>query len=179
MTRKAIFFASLGIFGAFFCGCSPTVPNDATSALKMFNKDNFYDSALKYTKSAQIINSFETKAKISATYLSKIEQDKYGTGEQFLVGIYIVNDDEEPKKAGLNNKNFTLSMGANGSKFEPKSVKELKNEDELVRRIPHSDNWSRYYIVEFPAQKSQTLTLHYSHAQFGEATLNFAKFGLD
>jgi hypothetical protein len=179
MTRKAILFATLGLFGVVFCGCTSSVPNDATSALKMFNKDIFYDKALKYTKSAQIINSFETKAKISATYLSKLEPVNYGSGEQFLVGIYIVNDDDDAKKSGLNNKNFSLAMSAGDQKIEAKIVKELKNEDELVRRIPHSDNWSRYYIVSFPTEKAQTLTLQYSHAQFGEATLNFSKFGLD
>jgi hypothetical protein len=176
MTRKAILFATFGFFGAVFCGCTPSVPNDATSALKMFSKDK---QALKYTKSAQIINSFETKAKITATYLSKLDTAKYGSDERFVVGIYIVNDDDEAKKSGLNNKNFTLTMNVEGKKLEAKVIGELKNEDELVRRIPHSDNWSRYYIVSFPTQKAQTLTLQYSHAQFGEATLNFSKFGLD
>jgi CDP-glycerol glycerophosphotransferase (TagB/SpsB family) len=177
VSRKHSIFLALSLLA--ISGCSVNMKEEANSALKMFNKDVFYERAITQTKSSQIINSFETKAKLTATYLNKIDKN-YKDAEYFFVGIFIVNDDDDLKKAGLNNKNFRLFMNHINPKTktleqtEAVVVETLKNDDEIVKKMPHTESWSRYYIVKFPTQKSADLTLEYS-SEYGKATLNFSK----
>lgn len=173
----SIFFLTLSAF--VLGGCGSTMQEEANSAFKMFNKDQFYEKALIQTKSSQIINSLETKAKISATYLNKIDS-KYVDGEYFFVGVYIVNDDDDGKKSGLANKRFRLYINNTDKKAEKSAqieaevVELLRNDDDAVRKMPHTENWSRYYIVKFPTQKTPSLTMEYK-SEYGKAVLLFPK----
>lgn len=164
----------------FFSGCSVNMQEEANSALKMFNKDSAFEKALIYTKSSQIINSLETRAKITATYLNKIDS-KYSDGEYFFIGVFIVNDDDDTKKSGLDNKSYQLVLNSLDKKsganlqLTPEVVQILKNDDEFVRKMPHTESWSRYYIVKFPNQKSNSLSIEYK-SEYGKAVLNFPKY---
>ncbi len=172
-----VFFLTISAF--VLGGCGMNMQEEADSAFKMFNKDQFYESALIQTKSSQIINSLETKAKISATYMNKIDP-KYTDGEYFFVGVYIVNDDDDNKKSGLANKRFKLYINntdkkaEKGSQIEAEVVETLKNEDDAVKKMPHTENWSKYYIVKFPTQKAASITMEYK-SEYGKAVLLFPK----
>jgi len=177
VSSRFVIFAIL--FSSIFTGCSVNMKDEANSAFKMFNKDKFYEKALIQTKSSQIINSLETRAKITATYLNKM-YPKYSDAEYFLVGVYIVNDDDDPKKAGLNNKNFKLVIDTTDKKtkkieqIEATVVESLDSDSEIVKKMPLTDSWSRYYIVSFPMQKTEKIVLDYT-SEYGKATLRFPK----
>lgn len=144
------------------------------SAFEALKKDDYYEKALLQTKSAQIINSLETKAKITATRLNPLYPDKYKDGEYFYVGVYIPDDYDKNDSAGLFNKEYKLYLKGDGGYMEPLSVNETikKEQNELYKKAPIKDNWSRYYTVSFAKQKTDALTLKL-FSPYGEALLNF------
>lgn len=144
------------------------------NAFDMFKKDDSYEKALMETKNAQIINSLETKAKISATYLNPLYPAEYKDGEYFFVGVYIPNDYDSPKNAGLFNKEYRLATKGG---IEAKIVQEIlkKEQNELYRKMPHTDVWSRYYVVSFPKQSGDAALELTLKSPYGEASLAFPR----
>lgn len=186
MIKKIAFTA----FTAFmFIGCG------AYNALDMFQKDKSYEKALLHTKNAQITNSLETKAKITATYLNPLYPSEYKDAEYFFVGMYIPDDYDSPKESGLFNKDYNLLMidmrekvVALGDKevvqgyIKPLSVEPIikKEQNLLYKKMPHTDNWSRYYVVSFPKQQgTEPLNLKLKSNLYGEVLLNFPRVGLE
>lgn len=183
--KTTLIFATVFVFG----GCA------SYNAFDMFKRDAGYEKALLNTKNAQISNSFETKIKLTAAYLNPLFPQEYKDAEYFFVGVFIPQDYDEPKKAGLFNEDYNLTIKAeevknpslgqasgSASYLAPISIKEIvkKDESELYKKMPHTDNWSRYYVVSFPKQNnSEILTLRLQSVIFGEALLNFPKVGLD
>lgn len=180
---RAISIISASIF--LFGGCQ------TYNAFDMLKKDKLYEKALQETKNGQIITSLETKAKISATYLNGLYPSTYKDKEYFFVGVFIPDDFDKPELFGLNNKNFDFGMlkivkkeaklgeAATIQKVfvKPDSIEHIKKPDEnsLYKSIPHTDAWSRYYVVSFSKQEGvgdMTLVLK---SESGEATLNFSK----
>lgn len=173
-----------------FSGCASSY-----NAFDMFKKDTMHEKALLNTKNAQITNSLETKAKITATYLNPIYPSEYKNAEYFFVGVFIPDDYDNPKESGLFNKDFKLTMDdkvkkevALGSStlpkgyIEPLSVEYIVKKDEnlLYKNMPHTDNWSKYYIVSFPKQEGDTaLSLKLKSTLYGEVLLSFPRVGLE
>lgn len=138
------------------------------NALDMFKKDEHYENALKETRNAQIINSMETKAKITATYLNPLYPSRYSDAEYFFVGLYIPDDYDKKEESGLYNKDYSLfvRMPAKkenlklGEKSAQDTIVNAKivetivklDQNELYKKMPHTDAWSRYYVVSFPKQ---------------------------
>ncbi len=147
------------------------------NAFDMFKKDNLYEKALIETKNAQIINSLETKAKISATYLNPLYPSKYNDADYFFVGVYIPDDYDNPKEAGLFNKEYKLVMKNAKAIIEPKSVEQIlkKEQNELYKKMPHTDLWSKYYVVSFPKQSGEGGLELILKSSYGEASLSFPR----
>lgn len=168
MAFRAIAFAFLTfIFG----GCA------SYNAFDMFKKDEFYERALVVTKNAQIISSFETKAKISATHLNSLYPERYSDADYFFVGVYIPDDYDKSQSAGLFNKEYVLSVKRHDGFVAPLKIEEIvkKEESELYKKMPHVDSWSRYYVVSFPKdEKGSAVVLSFRGAG-GEALLSFSK----
>lgn len=160
-------------------------------AFDMFKKDEHYEKAIKETRSAQIVNSMETKAKITLTYLNPIYPSRYSDAEYFFVGLYIPDDYDKKEQAGLFNKDYLLSMrvtpkkddvklgekAAEASDVQAKVVETITKPDqhEIYKKMPHTDAWSRYYIVSFPKQdKDMQLNVKLKGLD-GVAVLNFPK----
>ena len=152
-----IAFFILGIF--LFVGCSLKEP--------FLKEDTVLQETLVYSKKGEIYNSLEIKASIFATYLNRLDS-KYKDGEYFVVSIFIDDDFEDPKKYGLNNKAFHLTL--NGKKYINK--KELDEDSELRKLVPFKNQWSHYYLVKFPKQ-SGVKELVLSNYAYGSTTLRF------
>ncbi len=149
----------------FLSGCSKM-------PLRVFEKDRFYEMSLLNTKKAQLINSFETKATIIATYLNPLD-DKIDDKEMetFLVGVYIDNDFSGEKK-GLNNPLYRLSLNGEQNLIRKKKLDE---NDIHLKLIPIVKKWFDYYLIEFPKTKSKELKITFENEQFGKVQLVFSK----
>ncbi|MGE4399728.1 MAG: hypothetical protein AB7D29_09435 [Campylobacterales bacterium] len=161
------------------------------NAFDMFKKDEHYEKALKETRNAQIINSMETKAKITATYLNPLYPSRYSDAEYFFVGVYIPDDYDKKEESGLYNKDYSLSMTVAAKKEELKlgeqaalpSTVQAKivetivklDQNELYKKMPHTDAWSRYYVVSFPKQEGNSALGLSFKGPDGAASLSFPK----
>jgi hypothetical protein len=136
-----------GIVAIFiFAGCG--------NNFAMLKKDNYYENALYNSNQAAIIESFEAKAYMSATYLNKIDSS-YNDGEYLFFGLFITDDFDDKNMTGLENKNYSLKL--NGKEFISKT--QISRDSNLSKNLPFVNNWSKYYILKFPKDDNKTLTL--------------------
>ncbi len=161
MLRKSL----IAVCVLFSVGCS------SKSGLGIFSSDSLYEKGLEYTHVGDIVNSFETKAILNATYLNSTDSDKYNDQFQnFLVGIYITEDNEEIENKFLNNKKYLLTL--NGSDFN--KSRDLNVSDDLWDHIPLKNPHAKYYVISFKKKENLTpLLLEYSHQSLGKVTLSF------
>jgi hypothetical protein len=131
--------------------------------------DPLYQKGLNYTKIGQIINNFETKAIINATYLNPINSKWDNQYNNFLIGIYIFNDSDDEKTNFINNPNYILSLN---NKISTK-IKLLQKTDELYEHIPLFNPHAKYYLVSYKKDGNINLNLVYTNKFFGATTLKF------
>jgi hypothetical protein len=152
------------ILSIFFSGCQ--------SAMSVFNRtDSSYEKGLQYTKVKSIVYKGETKAIINITYLNSINKRYDNQYQNFLVGIYIVEDNEEESTKFLNNYRYKLTL--NGNNFIKSNV--LNDEYELYENIPLKNPWARYYLISFDNDDKKELKLKYKNPIFGEVNITFDK----
>ncbi|WP_201334217.1 MULTISPECIES: hypothetical protein [unclassified Nitratiruptor] len=145
-----------------FVGCHNALPS-------IISKDTKYTEALRYTKKTTFDISLEEKALFIATYLNPLE--KKGDGEYFFIRTFIDNDFEDAAKAGLHHPGVQITLNGEA----PVQIRELKNEDILVKQMPFTQQWYRYYLVRFPKQKQSQLKLTIAFDGYGEKVLLFSK----
>ena len=159
---KIISIMIVGI-ALFLSACAPT---------GFLAEDAGYKSALSHTQKGEIYNSLEMKASIVATYLNNtVVHCQKKEFEVFLVAVYIDEDSSEKSRQGLYNTAYKVTLAGQ----KPLEIKKLEYDDDLIKIAPFRNRWSHYYVVTFPKQKSETLTLKYRHLSYGAATLNFQK----
>jgi hypothetical protein len=157
-----ILFGILLIFT--FTSCSK-------KTLNIISKDNLYERGLEYTQVSTINNKQETKAILNATYLNPSIPEVYDNEyNEFLVGIYIIND--EKVKQPLNNKNYKLTLNTKSILSQYK----LNDKDDLSKHIPFKNPYATYYIVRFKKDTTTTLKLRFSHKIFGEASSSYTQY---
>ncbi|MCI0500141.1 MAG: hypothetical protein L0Y61_00135 [Epsilonproteobacteria bacterium] len=161
MFKKSVLAVTL----LFMVGCS------SKSALTILDGDVLYERGLEYSRVGDVINSFETKAILNATYLNSTDSSKYDDKfHNFLVGIYITEDNENEENKFLNNKKYTLTL--NGQDIN--KSEELQTTHELWEHIPLKNPYAKYYIVSFNKQKNvNPILLEYSNPNQGKVTLSF------
>ncbi len=135
-----------------------------------FSPDVLEQQALSYTKKAQIYNSLEIKATIVATYLNPLlkEYDKKDDSI-FLISFFIDEDSSDPKKQGLYNQEYKLTLNGN----LPQKIEPLKQNDDLIKLLPIKNMWSHYYLVRFEKPASKELHMILESKRFGSATMDF------
>ena len=143
----------------FLVGCSKT-------AMDMFSEDKMYQKGLEHTQVGDIVQSLETKAIVNATYLNMVESKWQNEMDNFLVGLYIANSDNNKF---IENKNFILTL--NGKSFE--KIEELQISDAIYPHIPLKNPHAKYYMVSFKKDKSETLKLQYTNSSIGGVDLDF------
>ncbi|MDR0665461.1 MAG: hypothetical protein LBF86_08090 [Helicobacteraceae bacterium] len=165
--RSVLFVAAIA---ALLCGCG-------RSAFFDFTGSATYAEALPHTKRGEILDRFESKAQISASYLNAIYPDKkeYNSSETFLIGLYIANDFKSKSKEGLNNPNYALDL--NG--LNRLSAQTVDKNDNLLKLMPLVNRWNIYYIVRFPIADKTTLDLTLKEADTNQSTtISFQKSNL-
>jgi len=148
-----------------FSGCQ--------SAMSVFNKTGSeYERGLQHTKVKSIIYKSDTKAIVNITYLNSINPEKYNNQYQnFLVGIYIVEDNEEESTKFINNYRYKLTL--NGKEFV--TANQITKDYVLYDNIPLKNPWARYYLIKFDNDDEKLLSLNYKNPIFGKVNLTFVK----
>lgn len=140
------------------------------NAFSVFGGDSSYQKGIDYTQVGDIVHSFETKAIINATYLNPVEPKVYNNKYQnFLIGIYISDDNENREERYINNQAYSLTL--NDKAYE--SIEELDKKSELYNHLPLKNSYAKYYVVKFKKTEELKLILQYKHTSFGKVDLNF------
>ena len=150
------------LFLAFFFGSGCAGKNG------LFAPDALEQKALTYTRKAEIYNSLEIKASLVVTYLNPLlkEYDRKNNAS-FLVSVFIDNDSSNPKKQGLFNPDYTLTL----NDTRPVAIKPLKRDDDLLKIAPVQNAWSKYYLVTFKKPASEKITLVFKSQRYGSSFL--------
>jgi hypothetical protein len=136
------------------------------------SEDKLEQSAVIHTKKGQLYRSMEIKAAITATYLNPIKREYKNSGqEMFLISVFIDKDSEDPKRQGLFNKDYSLTL--NGVKA--KEIKVLDFKDDLIKLAPIRNQWSTYYLVVFDRQDNEKLKMIFKNDVYGKVVLEFLK----
>ena len=73
----------------FFVSCG-----EKNNAFRYFEKDDMEIKSVQYTKKADIVKDKEVDVIFVATYLNKVDKEKFGLNEDsFLVSLYFSNKD--------------------------------------------------------------------------------------
>ena len=151
------FLSILFIFSLFFTGCT------SYSITKYFDKDEFYNKAIQYTKKADVNNNGQVLAMMNATYLNSVSSDFNNDKQNFVIAIYHVNEETEQ---GLHHSEYILLLNDK----EPVKVEELAADDILNTNIPLKNHWAKYYFVSFEKvpvkffeEENHTLQLSYEN----------------
>ena len=132
-----------------------------------------YERGLQYTQVKPLVYENATKAIVNVSYLNSIYLSKWNDKYQnFLIGIYISQDNKDKTKQNLNNPQYVLTM--NGKKYL--TAMPLEKTNQLAKNIPLRNHWAKYYIVRFQNDKSaKNLKLSYTHSTFKSVNLTFEK----
>ena len=126
----------------FISGCT------SYSITKYFDKDEFYNKAIQYTKKSDIVKNNNIVAMLNVTYLNSVSKDFQNGDQNFIIGIYIVDDE---KKQGLRHPEYTLLLNDK----EPITIQELKDNDKIKNNVPLKNHWAKYYFVSFEKEKEE------------------------
>jgi hypothetical protein len=158
-TLKNIFIVILLIL--LLLACSEKTQN-------IINKNNLNKKGLEYTQIKNLVYLLETKAIINITYLNISYPKEYNNKFQnFLLGIYIVDDNENNNTLGLKNTDYQLSLNDNTKYIK----KQIDNNDTIYENIPVKNPYAIYYIVSFDKNKAKTLNLKFSHKIYGTLSI--------
>jgi hypothetical protein len=166
MNFKILFIFLFLLLFFIFTGCQ--------NAFNVFNKNGTnYEKGLQYTKVKAIIYKNQTKAIINITYLNLVDTKKWDNEYQnFLVGIYISEDNELKNTQYINNTRYKLTI--NDISFT--KYKELKKDDKLYKSIPLLNPWAKYYVMSiYKNKKNKNIVLKYTNPNFGFILLSFEK----
>lgn len=148
-------------------GCSHS------GAFDVFKVDEEHERAIDNLRTSTIVQSFETKAIISAIYLNNTLPEQYGSDkyESFFIALYLQEDIRLFYKANLSAPEGNLTL--NGDPHI--SVEELKKNDRLRTLMPIKNEWNRYYLIRFPHEDAERLDLTFESYPYGKAVLTYHK----
>ena len=139
------------LISALFFGCGK-------SSFVMLDKNKNYKEALEYTQKQQLKNYLDTVAVFRVTYLNKVYPKDYKDKEYFFVGIYLPDDIK--KKEGLFNPLFKLALN---DKTSFKATELKYGSSTLIKLMPLTNRWTKYYVVEFEKDDEEKLVLTYTY----------------
>ena len=156
-------FLFLGVM-ILFLGCSQK------SAFSIFEEQGIHKIGIDYTQIAQINYKKETKAMLNVTYLNSLSIDTFDKKyENFLIGVYISDDEKIESQKYINNPNYFLTLNDNSYQ----KVEVLKKSNPIYKKIALLNPYAKYYIVSFEKKGANTLKLQYKHLSFGKAELSY------
>ena len=158
-------FVLFTLFITLFSGCTHT------TAFDFFKMDKDHERTMTSLHTTSIVRSFETEAMISTIYLNEVYPKEYHDAEYFFTALYMNNDKRLFYKDTLKNPEYSLKL--NGIK--PESIKILDKDSKLRRLMPIKNEWNRYYLIKYPLQKANTLTLVLENDRSLSATIRYQK----
>ncbi len=182
----------------FFVACTS---KEQKALMQTYDKEKNYHMQLQKTEKVQLYNDQDTKAMLTATYLFEQSVDKNDTRDEvFIVGIFIEEDEYDTfDEVSFEEDDYTLMLRDTRTKKSktkkdkekkekakdkndedkkdklPKSVKQLKIGDPLLKDISFKSEWSKFYLVTFPHTKKRSFKLVFESNFYGKGELNFAK----
>ena len=153
----------LCIVSLFFISCGPK-----NNAFKYFEKDDMEIKGVQYTKKTDILNGNEVDVIFLATYLNKVDEEKFNLNEDaFLVSLYFSNKDSQD----VFENGYTFFL----NNIAPISIEKIEKNDETFKSLMLKNSWGNYYLVKFKAQNSYNLALTLKNQNSNSAKLNFEK----
>ena len=139
-----------------FSGCNQ-------SATSVLDKEPIFGQNLQYTKVGKIIKNDDVEALVNITYLNSVSSKQWNNGKQnFLVGIYIANQDATTYSLTMNGKEEIL-------KSEPPT------ENEIFTNIALKNNWAIYEIRTYEDVEEKQLQLVFKDTHDHNTTITFTK----
>jgi hypothetical protein len=156
-----VYFLIVAIFG----GCQHTLKN-------FTKRGEQYNKGLVYTKIKSLVFDKETKATINVTYLNPTNPKKYNNKLQnFLIGIYIANDNKDEDQKFINNADFILTI--NDKTYI--KIQFINETTKQYQQIPLRNRWARYYILSFENDDNKILNLEYKYKESKKIVISFQK----
>jgi hypothetical protein len=161
MVRSCLSFIAI----ALLLGCSS---KQETDLIQGYSEKVTYHKQLQKTEKIQLYQDNVTKVMLTATYLYTPNFENNDTRDEvFIVGLSM-----EGKASGtLNSEENTLSL--NGKKA--KEIEALSLKDERLKDVSFVTPWSSYYLITFPHEANQKITLLFESKRYGKGELHFAK----
>ena len=174
-----------------FAACTS---KEQKTLMQTYEKEKNYHMQLQKTEKTQLYDGQVTKAMLTATYLFEQSVDKNDTRDEvFIVGIYIEENEDDafdedsfeedeytlvlrdvPRKKSKTQKDKTKEDKTKKDKL-PKSIKQLRIGDPLLKDISFKSEWSKFYLVTFPNTKKKSFKLVFESYFYGKGELKFAK----
>lgn len=156
-----IFF--LLFISLFFVSCG-----EKNNAFRYFEKDDMEIKSVQYTKKADIVKDKEVDVIFVATYLNKVDKEKFGLNEDsFLVSLYFSNKDSQE----ISENGYSLTLNNTAVIFSEK----IEKNDERFKSLMLKNSWGTTYFVKFNPQNSSSLSLSLKNDTSNKVQLNFEK----
>lgn len=147
----------------FFVSCG-----EKNNAFRYFEKDDMEIKSVQYTKKADIVKDKEVDVIFVATYLNKVDKEKFGLNEDsFLVSLYFSNKDSQE----ISENGYSLTLNNTAVIFSEK----IEKNDERFKSLMLKNSWGTTYFVKFNPQNSSSLSLSLKNDTSNKAQLNFEK----
>lgn len=147
----------------FFVSCG-----EKNNAFRYFEKDDMEIKSVQYTKKADIVKDKEVDVIFVATYLNKVDKEKFGLNEDsFLVSLYFSNKDSQD----IFENGYSLTLNNTAVIFSEK----IEKNDERFKSLMLKNSWGTTYFVKFNPQNSSNLSLSLKDDTSNKAQLNFEK----
>jgi hypothetical protein len=154
--QKIATFSILLFSFYFLSGCT------SPEGFNYFDKSPLYKKAIHYTKKADITDKEKVKVLFNATYLNSVDEIWNNEYENFLIGVYTVNDPE------FEDFNITLND------LESKEISDFNEEHPMQGNVPLYNPWAKYRIYSFEnPDYVRDLSLKLIYPNEEEATLHF------
>ncbi len=146
----------------FFSGCTTNY------ALKHFENKQLNSNALQFTQKNDILEKNEPKVQFFATYLNLTKKDIDQEKESFLIGVYLVNQENQ----NFLEQGYTLLLNGEEALSVPL---EISAKSLIVKSLSIKNPWGKYYIVHFPKQNNAQLTLNLKKSDLEQTSLYYQK----
>ena len=147
----------------FFVSCG-----EKNNAFRYFEKDDMEIKSVQYTKKADIVKDKEVDVIFVATYLNKVDKEKFGLNEDsFLVSLYFSNKESQD----IFENGYSLTLNNTSVIFSEK----IEKNDERFKSLMLKNSWGTTYFVKFNPQNSSNLSLSLKNDTSNKAQLNFEK----
>ena len=124
--------------------------------------------SVQYTKKADIVKDKEVDVIFVATYLNKVDKEKFGLNEDsFLVSLYFSNKDSQD----IFENGYSLTLNNTAVIFSEK----IEKNDERFKSLMLKNSWGTTYFVKFNPQNSSSLSLSLKNDTSNKVQLNFEK----